>query len=63
MTAIQDFWDSDPQYESAEYHANFVEWAIAAKDKDPSPITWGSVNETDSENIVNNSPIFASVRH
>ena len=29
------FWNSNPQYESAEDHANFVEWAIAAEEKDP----------------------------
>ena len=63
MTAIQDFWNSDPQYKSAEECANFVEWAIAAEDEDPLPFTWGSVDETDSENIVNNSPIFVTVRH
>ena len=60
-TAIQDFWSSDPQYKNDEDHANFVEWAIAAEDEDPSLFTWGSVDETDSDKVVNISPIFATV--
>jgi hypothetical protein len=60
VTAIQDFWSSDPQYESAEDRANFVEWAIPAEDEEPSPFTWGSVDETDSDNIVNASPVFTT---
>ena len=58
-TAIQDFWSSHLQYENDEEHTNFVEWA--AEDEDPLPFTWGSVDETDSDNIVNISPIFATV--
>ena len=58
LTSIQDFWNSDPQYTRAEDRANFVEWAIPAKDEEPSPFTWGSVNETDIDNIVNILLIF-----
>ena len=61
MTAVQDFWGSDPQYENDEDCANFVEWVIAAEDEDLLPFTWGSVDETDSDNVINNSPIFATV--
>ena len=57
IAAIQDFWDSDPQYASAEDRANFVEWAIPAEDEEPSPFTWASVDETDGDNIVNTSPL------
>jgi hypothetical protein len=60
ITAIQDFWNSDPQYESAENRANYVEWAIPAEDEEPSPFTWGSVDETNSDNIVNASPVFTT---
>jgi len=39
ITAIQDFWDSDLQYTSAENQVDFVEWAIPAKDEGPLPFT------------------------
>ena len=52
---------TDPQYKNDEDHANFVEWAIAAEDEDPSLFTWGSVDETDSDKVVNISPIFATM--
>jgi hypothetical protein len=55
--AVQDFWKSDPQYTSAEAHMNFVEWAISAEDNEPSPFTWASVDETDSDNIVMLHPL------
>jgi hypothetical protein len=29
-----------------------VEWAIPAEDEEPSPFTWASVDETNSDNIV-----------
>ena len=58
VAAVQDFWNSDPQYASAEDQVNFVEWAIPAEDEDPLPFTWASVDETDSDNIVSASPIF-----
>jgi hypothetical protein len=61
ITAIQDFWNSDPQYASAEDRANFVEWAIPVDDEEPSPFTWASVDETDSESIVSISLIFADI--
>jgi hypothetical protein len=57
MTAVQDFWDSNPQYESAEDRANFVEWAIPTDDQDPSLFAWASVDETNIEKIVNSSPV------
>ena len=60
ITAVQDFWNSDPQYTSAEDWANFVEWAIPAEDKEPSPFTWVSVDETDGDNIVSAAHIFAT---
>ena len=59
VAAVQDFWNSDPQYASAKDRANFIEWAIPAEDEDPSPFTWASVDETDGDNIVSASPIFA----
>jgi hypothetical protein len=52
ITAVQVFWNSDPQYEIAENRMNFVEWAISAEDEEPSPFTWGSVDETDEDKIV-----------
>jgi hypothetical protein len=52
IIAVQKFWKSDPQYASAEGHANYIEWAIPADDGEPSPFTWASVNEDDSDNIV-----------
>jgi hypothetical protein len=52
VIAVQDFWNSDPQYECAEARANYVEWAIPAEDEEPSPFTWASVDETDIDNIV-----------
>ena len=52
ITVIQDFWNSDPQYASAEDRANFVEWAIPSDDEEPSPFTWASVDEADSDHIV-----------
>jgi hypothetical protein len=60
IAAIQDFWDSDLQYASAENRADFVEWAIPAKDEEPSPFTWASIDETDSDNIVSASPLCAT---
>ena len=58
LTAIQDFWNSDPQYARAKDRANFVEWAIPTEDEEPLPFTLGSVNETNIDNIVNISLIF-----
>ena len=58
LTAIQHFWNSGPQYARAKDQANFVEWAIPTEDEEPSPFTWGSINETDIDNIVNISLIF-----
>jgi hypothetical protein len=55
--AIQDFWNSDPQYASAKDRMNFVEWAISAEDEEPSPFTWASVDETDGDNIVMLHPL------
>ena len=52
ITAIQEFWNSDPQYATAEDRANFVEWAIPEEDEEPSPFTWASVDESDSDNVV-----------
>ena len=60
VTAVQDFWNSDPQYASVEDRANFVEWVIPAEDEEPMPFTWASVDETDSDNIVSDTPIFAT---
>ena len=62
ITAIQDFWNSDPQYENAGDRANFVEWAIPAEDEEPSPFTWNTVDETDSDNIVN-THFHNAIRH
>ena len=42
----------DPQYATAEDRANFVEWAIPEEDEEPSPFTWASVDESDSDNVV-----------
>ena len=59
ITAVQDFWNSEPQYESSENRANYVEWAIPAEDEEPSPFTWSSVDETNDDEIVKISLIFA----
>ena len=55
IIAIQDLWNSDPQYASAEDRANFVEWAIPAEDTEPSLFIWASVDENheSSEDFVN----------
>jgi len=60
IAAVQDFWDSNPRYASTKDRVNFVEWAIPAEDEEPSPFTWASVDETDGDNIVNTSPLFAT---
>jgi hypothetical protein len=60
ITAVQDFWDSDPLYASAENRVDFVEWAIPTEDKEPSPFTWASVDETDIDNIVRVLPLSSS---
>jgi len=60
IAAVQDFWNSNPQYATTEDRVNFVEWAIPAEDEEPSPFTWASVDETDGDNIVNTSPLFAT---
>jgi hypothetical protein len=49
------------QYTSAEDWANYVEWAIPAEDEEPSPFTWASVDETDSDRIVSISLIFVDI--
>lgn len=58
--SVQEFWNSEPQYADAEDRANFVEWAIPTEDEEPSPFTWASVDETNSDNIVNIS-LFATL--
>jgi hypothetical protein len=59
IAAIQDFWNSDPQFTNAKDRADFVEWAIPTEDEEPSPFTWASIDETDDTNIVSaTSPIF-----
>ena len=60
IIAIQDFWKSDPQYMSAEFQANFVEWAIPAEDEEPSPFTWASVDETNDNTVKNISSLFTT---
>ena len=56
VAIIQDFWNSDPQYANAKERANFVEWA---EDEEPSPFTWASVDESNSDDIVSAS-LFAT---
>jgi hypothetical protein len=51
---------SDPQYTSAKFRANFVEWAIPAEDEEPSPFTWASVDETNDNIVKNISSLFAT---
>ena len=61
ITAVQEFWNSDPQYATAEDRANFVEWAIPEEDEEPSPFTWASVDESDSDNVVSISLVFTNI--
>ena len=62
LSAIQDFWNSDPQYARAKDWANLVEWTIPAEDEKPLPFTWGSIDETDIDNIVNFTHLHNTIR-
>ena len=52
LSAIQDFWNSDPQYARAKDRANLVEWTIPAEDKEPLPFTWGKIV------VIRNLPLY-----
>ena len=62
LSTIQDFWNSDSQYARAEDWANLVEWTIPAEDKEPLPFTWGSIDETDIDNIINFTHLHNTIR-